>query len=423
MTIRNFDQFQTAKVITEFFTPSTQIESIERLKGRDDELKRIERALPSKGRHVFVYGDRGVGKTSIAMTAGHLHNDSHHSPLYVVCGENMSFFDVVTAIAHSVIPLEERIERQKHTGSLGMTLPSGLGGNFSGSTESYTESPRPKNINDCLDIIRYVDSKRDGQTIIIIDEIDRIKDQKEKVYLAEFLKSVPAIGCDAKLIFCGIGANVEEMIGAHQSVGRYFEAISVNKLGLDPLYDIIRDAADAFDVNIPDLMLRRVGMVSDQFPHFVHLLGESLFWAMFEDANDVSEARQEHYDLAIKGALQRAEADLQLSYQKATEKTRNTLDYEEVLWALADKSDSRRQSTEFYESSYLKIMERRPDRPVLTKSSFDQRLHNLKSDRHGEVIRNHLGGWFSFRENVFRGYVRLMAESKGVSLRQDIAVV
>jgi len=53
-----------------------------------------------------------------------------------------------------------------------------------------------------------------------------------------------------------------------------------------------------------------------------HLIGECLFWSMFDDEEEVTTSGPVHFKTAITGALQRTEAALRASYEKATHKTR-----------------------------------------------------------------------------------------------------
>src|ERR1043166_9385902 len=47
------------------------------------------------GRHIFIYGDRGAGKTSLALTAAYEHNPSSGNPAYVACGSTTTFSSIV----------------------------------------------------------------------------------------------------------------------------------------------------------------------------------------------------------------------------------------------------------------------------------------------------------------------------------------
>lgn len=55
--------------LNQMVSPAQPIQSIEYLMGRERELERIEKALYAPGRHIFIHGDRGVGKSSLAATA------------------------------------------------------------------------------------------------------------------------------------------------------------------------------------------------------------------------------------------------------------------------------------------------------------------------------------------------------------------
>jgi len=69
-----------------------------------------------------------------------------------------------------------------------------------------------------------------------------------------------------------------------------------------------------------------------------------------------------------------------------------------------------------YEKSYVRILESRPTQKMLSKRVFSDRLNKLKTAAHGEIIVSKGAGWYEYRENIVRGYVRLRAESEGVQL-------
>ena len=177
-----------------------------------------------------------------------------------------------------------------------------------------------------------------------------------------------------------------------------------------------RRSAERLKVEIQQEALIRIGQVSDGFPHYVHLIGEFLFWSMFDDEDDVTKSGPRHFKVAITGALQRTEAALRAQYEKATHKTRNTADYEEALWALADSTADKRQITEIYELSYKWIMVKRIGRKMLEREQLNQRYLSMRKDTHGCIVAGYGSGWFAFRENIMRGYVRLRAEAEGINL-------
>jgi AAA ATPase-like protein len=75
-------------------------------RGREKTLTTIDRAFSSPGRQVFIYGDRGVGKTSLAQTAANLHTGVENLPIYVMCGRTNNFGQMIQAIGNAIVPVE-----------------------------------------------------------------------------------------------------------------------------------------------------------------------------------------------------------------------------------------------------------------------------------------------------------------------------
>jgi uncharacterized protein len=416
MSIAGFDQVALKEVLSSNLTPSDYIRTPERLFGRDKYLTAIERALSTPGRQIFIYGDRGVGKTSLASTVALLHAQSDLAPVHINCGRENGFFQVVQAIGNSALPPESKFETRGARPSGGLNL-AGIGANFSAGGTITKQIPIPTSLNDAFDIMRYVAHLTLNKSIlVVIDEMERIASNHEKDKFAEFIKNLSTVTDSIKFIFCGIASDLTELLGAHPSASRILEPVELKSISHDALWRILQTPAEKLGIEIDRDKLIRISQISDGFPHYVYLIVECLFWNMFDDLAVVSQVNDDHYRSAIKGALQRTEAVLRNQYNMATKKTKNTDDYEETLWALADKTSDRRQLTNIYESSYSKIMLSRTGRNRLAKEKLNQRLLSLRKESHGKIVIGYGSGWFSFRENIMRGYVRLDAETKGIPI-------
>jgi hypothetical protein len=421
MAIPNVSQDDLKEILAENLTPSDSIRTPERLFGRGKTLTTIDRALNSPGRQIFIYGDRGIGKTSLALTAANLHTGIENAPIYVMCGKTNNFSQVIQAVGNSLIPIERRMERPGTGGSFNFSLPGGMGLGVSKGTKGTVSIPAPQSLAEALDVIRYVGSQRNGTTIIIIDELERIESAQEREKFAEFIRNIPELDVNVRFIFCGIMHDVTELLQSHRSAARILETINLEPINHSDLWKILTAVAGKLNVEIQQEALIRTSQISDGFPHYVHLIGESMFWSMFDDPEPVTKSGPAHFKVGIEGALQRTEADLRAQYDKATQKTRNTADYEEALWALADSTADRRQITEIYSSSYSWINAKRPDRAKMDREKLNQRYLSLRKESHGRIVAGFGSGWFSFRENIMRGYVRLKAESQGINLGRHLS--
>jgi uncharacterized protein len=191
MSFPNISEDEFRAIIAENLTPSEEIRTPERLFGRDKNLTAINRALNSAGRQIFIYGDRGVGKTSLAVTAAYIHTGSDGVPIYVPCGRASTFSGVVQAIGNQTISIKDRMERAAAGRGLTLNLPAVGGFGFSSGTPASVTIPAPQTINEALDVVRYVAEKKSGKLVVVVDEMERIEDSAERDKFAEFIKNVP----------------------------------------------------------------------------------------------------------------------------------------------------------------------------------------------------------------------------------------
>lgn len=403
------------QILSENLTPSDSIRTPDRLFGREKTLRDIDRAFSSQGRQVFIFGDRGVGKTSLALTAAYLHTGIENDPIYVMCGKTNNFGQTIQAIGNATIPVEKRLERLSTGGAFNLSV-GGFGVGMTDPTNQSAGIAAPQSLTEALDIIRYVGSKRQNTTIIIVDELERVEGDNEREKFAEFIRNIPELNANVRFIFCGIMHDVDQLLTSHPSAGRILETIELKRLNHSDLWKILTVVAEKLHIELQQEALIRIGQISDGFPHYVHLIGEALFWSMFDDPNETKRSAPSHYKAGITGALQRVESALRVQYEKATKKTRNTADYEEALWALADSTSDKRQISEIFESSYKWIMAKRTSRSALRREQLNQRYLSLKKESHSHIVAGYGSGWFAFRENIMRGYVRMRAEAEGINL-------
>lgn len=413
MAISSVDEVKFRDVLRRHFTPAKPISSQEYLRGREAKLRDIDRAFNSEGKHIFIFGDRGVGKTSLARTAGFIHASSESDPPTIECEIKSTPYQLLRDIAIRCLPSRDVVEQA--TKKSGMKFASLLGAEVQKEIKTG-HIPQINSMNEALAIVSYVATLNRKTPVIIIDEFDVIEDEDTRRAFASFLKHISDQEIPLRFIVCGIGDSLDEMIGSHLSTGRYLKPIELERLPHDARWEIITSAAEELGVEIDRETYVRIGQISDGYPYYVHLLGEKLLWAMHDDSLQVRISQPEHFEIALREAALEAEPSLKRAYDLATQKYNN--DYQEVLWAVADSSLLRRQMKDVF-ASYQRIMSSLKDRKPLDQKKFYDRMNSLKKERHGHVLRTTSAGWYEFRENRLRGYVRLMAERAGVQLEPE----
>ncbi|MBN9003126.1 MAG: ATP-binding protein, partial [Rhizobiales bacterium] len=106
MAIRGFSRTDFELQLQKTLSPTTPIRSSEHLRGRERKLEDIRRALVQPGRSIFVHGDRGVGKTSLAQTAAFEHQSASSSPIMIGCDATSTFGRIAQQITTKLLKLD-----------------------------------------------------------------------------------------------------------------------------------------------------------------------------------------------------------------------------------------------------------------------------------------------------------------------------
>ena len=415
------DEFEFKKILSENIRPAQPIDTPELLQGRKPILREIGRALASPGMHVFIHGERGIGKTSLALTAAKAHNSEE--PPYVGCDEASVFKGVVSDLCDALLNKKMLSRDSKISGTASINALFFKAETKIEGSHKTIRTDDIATINQAANLIAECAATRQKDAVVIIDELDRIKSTEAKSQIAELIKRIHDMRVNIKLVMCGIGKTLDEIIGSHLSASRAITPFELAPISFDARWEIVNNAADKLGFNVDRKYLIRISQISDGFPYYIHLIAENLFWEVFDHKDSSLDASSEDFHTAITRAISRAEAPLREKYNYAIQKTKNSTDYEEALWAVAEGTHFERQLQDIYSKSYLKIMRHRSGKDRTRKAikidRFRTRLYSLCKESHGHIVVRKRNSWYAFDENVIRGYVRLVAERAGVPLGSD----
>ena len=221
MAIRNYSEEEFQKILYAHLSPSEPVSSVELLKGRTKRLQQIRQALSSPGRHVFIFGDRGVGKTSLAQTAARLYQSSDAEPITLSC--SAPFYQLITdLVCQCNLPKNPAAAATAHKTKLKLGVP------FLGAEREYGhgfDAPELKSINQTIIALRSALQRHSRAPVVIFDEFDLIEGDSDKRLFADFVKQVSDQRLPVKLIFTGIGRAITDLLTAHNSIVRYLENI------------------------------------------------------------------------------------------------------------------------------------------------------------------------------------------------------
>lgn len=413
MTLQEFSEPEFVATLQAHLSPSSPIRELQLLKGRAEQVDQIRKAFFSVGRHVFIFGDRGVGKSSLALAAGYWLSGPQMSPVQVACN-GQTFFQIIREIGNQLLNIDPFGPIASQKTKVGFNR-FGLSAEMETSLLQRTV-PSLSTLNEAVSVIDFSSRRFDTEPVIIVDEFDQLADVSDRQAFADFIKQLGDRQVPAKFFFTGIGNSLDELLAGHESSYRYLATVPLKPLDWSGRLEIVNEAAAALGIEVDAGSAYRIGACSDGFPHYVHLVCEKLFWRMYEDPQAYVQSQPEHYVAAIQDAVIDVGASLKAQYELATLKYKD--EYQEVLWSVADHHEFKRPSADIYQS-YLEIMKQRSQSKTLNRDRFNARMNSLKQPSHGAILIGSRTGWYELREPIMRGFIRLKAESAGVELARD----
>ncbi len=410
MSLNKLNMSEFLDRVNRVLKPSQPIDSIEHLWGRKKQIQELEMALHANGRHGFIFGDRGVGKSSLAHTAANAIQSSDNKPIIVSCDTTSTLTSIVnTILSYALSSIDIRERAHKIT-----FRPPFFTYEYSEQLASKPELPP---VIDTLTATMVLDSLpnwHSDKPVIVIDEFDQVPDEQRQSF-GVLLKQLGDRGSKVKLIFTGIGQSLDSLMDGHLSSFRQLHQVKLDVLPWDGRFKIIETAFDEFGLVVPEDIRYKIAGLSDGFPSYIHLICEKLLFEVYYSDDQVDEISFPLFLKALDEAITSVSETLRKSYDEATDGKAEHIHH--ILWSMADSADLIR-SYEHILCSYREIAKQLQVEP-LSEDKFKKEFSKLRNKAHGNILKRAFEkrtGWFAFSENVIRGFIRMCAEQSNVKL-------
>ncbi len=290
------------------FTPGAPVAARALLLGRDGELQKLRRYLERPGLHPIIIGDRGVGKTSLAI---HALNSLNH--VIVGCDPYNDF----NVFAHSVLR-EARIEDQTTEHSIQnerefqaeAELPLLAKG---GATSRTTDSQKKQVISsltvgpwEMYELLRDYPKR----VVLVLDEYDLVPRENTEFH-AKIARLVKHLAdnhrkCDSRLVIIGIARTAQQLLGNHPSIQRSLREVFLRPLTQDDVCEFIEKGEKRLSFKFSPSVKQALIAESNGYPYFVHLVGLECLDVMIERNRRAREVTEEDYEQALSRAVQAA---------------------------------------------------------------------------------------------------------------------
>jgi Cdc6-like AAA superfamily ATPase len=351
---------------SEVFSPAAPINRRDLFAGRIEELKRVFTAVNTRGQHAVIYGERGVGKTSLAniIQDVSLGNQSVMHIAKVNCSQDDDF-STVWRKAFGEIQVE------RHTDASTISLRPASVHEVVSAAEMLPEKPSPHDIRKVAQQV--------GRSILILDEFDRVG--KDQSLFADTIKTLSDSSTDCTLVIVGVARDIADLIKEHASVDRALVQIPMPRMATNELHEILTTAMDTLGMNMAFEARNLIVLLSQGLPHYTHVLGETATMeALRQNRWDITAA---DVHASINAAIQNTQQSIRSAYQQATASPRQDTLFKQVLLAcaLADVDDLGYFASSDVRKPLTEITGKPYDIP-----NYSQHLDKFSSSDRGNVL-------------------------------------
>ncbi len=298
------------------FSPSAPIDERALFAGRRKEIRQVIDAVNQKGRHAIIYGDRGVGKTSLAnVLKEFLPSRGSVFSRRVNCDTGDSFSSLWEKVFSEV-------QSQQVSVVGGFQLPS--------------QRPRADATEDVIspETVRRQLSlwSNESLPILIIDEFDRMDDRYRTIF-ADTIKTLSDHAVPATVILVGVADSVDQLISEHESIQRALEEVKMPRMSSEEIKEVVNKGLSHLSMEIDTDALARITLLTQGLPHYAHLLGLHASRAALDSLS--LRITMTTLEAAIARALEGAQQTIRSAYQLATISPRKDNLFADVLLSCA----------------------------------------------------------------------------------------
>jgi AAA domain len=279
--------------ILETFTPGPPINEVAQFAGRKETIQRLQDVTAERARHAIIFGERGVGKTSLANI---FHKDLN-SPTRTVreIAVNADPSDSFDSLWRKVF---RRIRWEGDDTTLDLQFPHEI---------------EPDHVFLQLSRFRQVEIP-----IIVIDEYDRITDEDCRILMTDVIKALTQIPNNPTIILVGVADSIIQLVRDHESISRNLVQIPMHRMTNDEIREVITSRIRRLRMKIADDAVWRITHFSSGLPFYAHSLGKySALTAVERKSISITES-------LVVDSIDRCMADVDYtiaeSYTRATEK-------------------------------------------------------------------------------------------------------
>lgn len=401
MALSTEEQERLAFEASRVFRPAAPINQRALFAGRVEQLRGVIDAVNQPGQHAIVFGERGVGKTSLANVLFDIFRTEGED--VIAPKINCDTSDDFSSLWRKVFG-EIQIAQQTRRAGFAATDEHV----WRNLADVVPEKLSPYDVRRALTLLG-TDS---NVVIIIIDEFDRVRNGESSSLLADTIKTLSDQDVPATLVVVGVADSVNDLIREHLSIERALVQVRMPRMSREELEEIVMLGLNRLEMQIETDALAFITSLSQGLPHYTHLL--SLYAAREAIDYGSREIQRSRVHAAINKALANAQQSILSAHNLATTSPRKENLFAQVLLACALAPHD--ELGYFYAADVRQpmtlIMGKRYDIPA-----FARHLNRFCEPSHGAVLQKAGGARrlrFRFSNPLIQPFVVMQGLSRGL---------
>lgn len=313
--------FDKSLLAGQIFNPNTPVSEKDLFLGRQVQITRVVDAIFQKGQHAIIFGERGVGKTSLSNVLADFipHQNSRILSVRVGCTKNDSFSSVWRNLINEMALSKSKAK----IGFQPATQPEPYSADRFFPNETVSVNEVRLALNEIADIFL---------PIIIVDEFDRL-DGAVREQFADLIKTLSDSASIATVVLIGVGDSVIDILHDHESVSRALMQIHMPRMNRDEIKGILANGVAKIGMTIDEKVEEQISVLSKGLPHYAHLLG--LHCVRYALGRMSLVIEEQDFNAAVQSAITNTIQSVVTTYNNAIRSTRKNNLFADVLLACA----------------------------------------------------------------------------------------
>ncbi len=362
--------------VSRAFTPSQPKRVRSDFAGRGRQLATIVGAIEDQRSHVVLFAHRGLGKTSLANVVGSEAKRSGYHVIRYACSAETDFSALFRSLVDKIPP--DRIEGAGTTGRRG--LPARL-------------VP-----SEAIDFCSRISK---GRILIIIDDLDAIRDATFHRSLVETMKGISDVGAPLTFLVLGVAHDLEAFFGEDGRIERNIVTVHLPHMTQRELSSIIDWGLDVSGLTIDPEVKKLAVMLSRGLPFVVSSLCLHAGCAAVRAERD--EIGSEEFAYAMRRLVDQIDPRVIDAYRRVTRAESHTFMVDILFAAAAARMDEHGRFT-IRDAAAIRLGDGRKAVP----EAVIARVFDGLADEEG-VLERHTSSLqevsFGFRSELMRPYV------------------